>query len=373
MRRPRIRVFFLVELADHRKAWWPDLLGTLDRADVEVIPITVRPRGSLHEQLDSIQAPSGSLGCRRANDYPMAIARLAREARRERIDVIHGCESIPGALGALTGITVGRRVARVFHRQHVVVDGASARISRVASKLSHITVACSEAAAVAANQIDRVPPSRIRVVYNGSPSLRSVAPAEIKELRNRLAIPDPALVVSAVARLRPEKGLTTLLAAAPIVGSGLDVPLHVVLVGSGPQEAELAALSRSISGATIHMVGHQDDVAPWLAMADVLAMPSRREAFGYAAAEAMAAGRPLVASSVGGLKELVEPGVSGLLVEPDSPDDLADRLLVLLRDPVERDRMGEAARRRFDERFTIKRMAPALLAVWREACEMRSS
>jgi glycosyltransferase involved in cell wall biosynthesis len=260
---------------------------------------------------------------------------------------------------------------RVFHRQHIVLEERGAKLGLLAGRLSHLTVACSHAAGRAAIELDHVPEHRVRIVYNGARRQREVSDIETAELRARHAIPADAAVVSTVARLRPEKGLATLLDAAPLAARLLARPLHVFVVGSGPQRAELAARARAITDATIHIVGHQDDVAPWFALADVVAVPSYREAFGYTTAEAMAVGRPVVASAVGALTELIEHEVSGLLVPSQDAAALADGLVTLLADKSRGARMGNAARRRFEAKFTIDAMAPVLLQAWQDAMQMR--
>ena len=113
---------------------------------------------------------------------------------------------------------------------------------------------------------------------------------------------------------------------------------------------------------TIAWAGYKKDVRPWLAAADVLVMPSRSEGAGLAALEAMAMGRAVVASRVGGIPEYVEDNCSGLLVEPENPDALASALLRLISDPAERARMGQAGRRRAFSEFSLEASARTLIS-----------
>ena len=100
--------------------------------------------------------------------------------------------------------------------------------------------------------------------------------------------------------------------------------------------------------------------------ATVVVVPSRWEGFGFVCAEAMACGRPVVASRVGGLAELIEDGVSGLLVTPEDPNALADALIRLLRDKKRRQQMGQAARRRAETMFSHRVVVPRTIDLYRQ-------
>ena len=140
--------------------------------------------------------------------------------------------------------------------------------------------------------------------------------------------------------------------------------IHLVIAGTGPEERILRRLAAG-SPVPVHFLGHRDDVDCWLALADVVAMPSRRETFGRVTLETMAAGKPLVASRVGGLAEAVVDHVTGRLVAPDDPQALAEALGALLADPAGVRRMGAAARARYEAHYTIDHMATS----WRQAWE----
>lgn len=100
--------------------------------------------------------------------------------------------------------------------------------------------------------------------------------------------------------------------------------------------------------------------------ATVVAVPSRWEGFGLVCAEAMACGKPVVATWIGGLEELIEDGVSGSLVEPENPEDLAHRLIWLLQDAKSREQMGQAARRRAEAVFSHRVVVPRMLELYRQ-------
>jgi L-malate glycosyltransferase len=129
------------------------------------------------------------------------------------------------------------------------------------------------------------------------------------------------------------------------------------IVGNGPRREALESLvrARSLDG-TVEFLGHREDVPQLLAAADVFVLPSRSEAFPNGAIEAMAAGLPVVASSVGGLLDLIEPERTGLLVAPENPDALATALRRIFTDRAFAARLGRSARAHVHQRYSFERM-----------------
>src|SRR5262249_57646668 len=134
-----------------------------------------------------------------------------------------------------------------------------------------------------------------------------------------------------------------------------------VFCGSGGEDAALRRLAEPL-GASVVFAGQQTDVAGCLAAAEIVAMAGGKEGVGVAALGAMAAARPVVASRVGGLAEVVVDGESGLLVPPGDPAALAAALAALAPDPAARLRLGEAGRARVLARYTAARMGEGTLA-----------
>jgi glycosyltransferase involved in cell wall biosynthesis len=132
------------------------------------------------------------------------------------------------------------------------------------------------------------------------------------------------------------------------------------IVGDGPERASRVARARQAGVAGVcAFLGHRDDVPARLEAADIFVLPSRSEAFPNAVLEAMAAGLPVVASGVGGILELVDDGRTGLLVPPDDPAALADRLCGLMANPSLGATLGGAARAEVEEHYSFDRMVSA--------------
>jgi glycosyltransferase involved in cell wall biosynthesis len=159
-----------------------------------------------------------------------------------------------------------------------------------------------------------------------------------------------------VANLRAEKGHDTLLAAVPRI-LARHPGASVTLVGDGPRREALETLARALGvSAAVHFLGECRDVAPVLAGHDLFVLPSRSEAFPNALIEAMATALPVVATSVGGIPEVVRSGENGLLVPPDDPPALADAIVALMDDPARAAALGRAARADVERHYTIDRM-----------------
>jgi len=163
------------------------------------------------------------------------------------------------------------------------------------------------------------------------------------ETRAELGIASEALVVGTVANFRPVKAYPDLLAAAHQVVEELP-GVRFVMVGQGPQEAEMRDLHRRLGlGDRVLLLGFRPDAVRYMGACDVFCLASLHEGLPVALMEALALGLPAVATDVGGIREVVEPGREGILVAPGRPDALAAGLLTLLRDPQQRGAMAAAA------------------------------
>jgi glycosyltransferase involved in cell wall biosynthesis len=178
-------------------------------------------------------------------------------------------------------------------------------------------------------------------------------------------VPPPAgagLQVVTVGALIDQKGLDVLLTAA----SRSRHPWCITIVGAGPLRAQLEGMAAALAPGRARFVGWSDDPAAYVRESHVLCMPSRYESFGYAAVEASSWGRPVVGSRIDGLDEVVVPGRTGILVEPDDPDALAAALDGLWNDLDTLAAFGRAAREHVRRLFTIGHSVDALLALYED-------
>jgi glycosyltransferase involved in cell wall biosynthesis len=316
--------------------------------------VTVQGPGPLHGELESHGVRPLALGAGGVKDYPRAAVRLGRFLHREKVDVLHSCAPIQAAVGGMSCLLAPRTI-HAFQRQHMQINSRHQEmLTKVGSRLSNYTLAISEATATWATTNDGVPESKVRVVHLGVPRHRSVPAAEVPALRSGLGIPHDAHVIVLAGYLRVEKGHRVLLDALPAIRAGIARPVHLVFVGgTGPEEQTVRELCAD--DPAVHLMGFQRDLAPWFALADVVVMPSLFEAFGLVAVEAFAACRPLVASDVGGLREVVDQA-SGILVPPGDPRSLAQAVVEVLTSAEKARALAIAGYTRFERHFTVDAM-----------------
>jgi glycosyltransferase involved in cell wall biosynthesis len=212
-----------------------------------------------------------------------------------------------------------------------------------------------------------VRPERIRV--QGMP-IRRFEPVPIESvetLRNRLGVRVGTTVLLSVGRLSREKGHADLLLAFRRLCDSGHTALQLVVVGDGPEREGLNKLKRDLRlDDKVNLEGHQDDVRPYYALADVFVLPSHSEGTPNVLLEAMAAGIPVVATSVGGVPELTGGGTAALLTKKQDIDGLVNALAHLISEPDLQARLISAGRD-VVEKNTCERYFRALAAVFREA------
>ncbi len=290
-----------------------------------------------------------------------ALWRLWRVLRRERVQVIETFTPHSNLLGIpIAGLA---RVPVRVPTHHTKIEGAPRALDRlhgwlVNSPLTSRMVTVSPRVRQMALADEGVRPERVVVILNGIiPPAPSAALVETRaRLSEERGIPANAPLLLAVGRLVEQKGFCHLLAALPAVLR--DFPrVHLLVAGDGHLRGELEAQARSLDApAKVHFLGIRDDVPDLLAAADVFVLPSLWEGLPIALLEAMGAGKPVVATRVEGVEDVVEDAVNGLLVPPGDSAALAEAITRLLVDADLRAALGRRARRRVEQDFTIEKM-----------------
>ncbi|MBX3120258.1 MAG: glycosyltransferase family 4 protein [Fimbriimonadaceae bacterium] len=209
----------------------------------------------------------------------------------------------------------------------------------------------------------------IDTVYNGTDFV-DIAPASALEVRSEFGLQPDRKVVGLIGRVCREKGHLIMVDAMQQLRDSYP-DAHVMFVGRVEQQFETevrAAIRDANLQDRITMTGVRHDVPRLLDAVDFTAMPSERETFGIAAIEAMARAKPVVASRVGGLMEVVRHQQTGLLVDL-RPEALAEAMAYLLEHDKEREKMGEMGRKLVQEKFTLQRMLESLETVYNKATE----
>lgn len=311
----------------------------------------------------------------------IAVRELARIIRRVRPDVVHTHTAKAGAVGRVAALVAGRPrpvVVHTFHG-HVLrgyfgtfgslvfraIETALARISdrlvavspEVRDELVGLHVAPAAKFEVVRLGIDLVP----RVRFDGDRT----------EVRRRLGIPPERFVVGWFGRMTAVKrtdDLLTMLAALRQRG----VEALLLLVGDGDDRARLEQRAHDLGlAASCQFLGYQEDVARWYAVCDAVVLTSANEGTPVTIIEALAAAKPVVATRVGGVADVVDEGETGYLVRAGDTHALAERLALIADDPVRGRAMGEVGRERMLERYSVERLVDDIDALYRRLLASR--
>jgi L-malate glycosyltransferase len=286
-----------------------------------------------------------------------SVKALARLARAADAALIHGNGSRAMAYAGVAGRLTARPVL-----WHVRVADSDGLVDWTLGALASLIVATSRAVA---RRFARAQ-GKVRLVPNGVDLKRFAPRPPSPSLRAALAVPPSAPVAVSVGRHVPEKGYRHLVDAAALV-ERTKPGVHWSLVGDGELRSGLEAQARRLGLASgVHFPGSRDDVADVLALADVFVLPSESEGFGRVLVEAMAMGRPVVATTVGGIPDVVVDGATGLLVAPADPAALADAVRALLDDPARATALGAAGRARAESTFSLGAHVDAVERVYDE-------
>lgn len=271
---------------------------------------------------------------------------FSRWCRETGIAVLHATD-IYANIFALPAAAAGGVRVRVANRRELNPDKSVALIAlqRASYSAAHRIVANSRAAADRLAH-ERVPARKITVIPNGI-DLSTFTPKPTGDRLRRIVT---------VANLRKEKAHEVLLEAfIHVLRCHPDAELWIV--GGGARFDELTALATQLGiGSRTRFLGHRDDVAALLAESDIFVLPSRSEASPSGIIEAMAAGLPVIATSVGGIVELVQDGGNGVLVPPDEPAKLARALIQLIDSPERAADLARAGRQTIERGYSFDRM-----------------
>jgi glycosyltransferase involved in cell wall biosynthesis len=334
---------FLVGLATHLPA---------DRYDVTVCA-TRRHDGPLVGEVLGAGLRYETLG--RSGRYDIApFARLVSLLRRERYDIVHGHK-----FGSNMWATIFGRLTRtpvvVAHEQTWSYEGDPIRKlvdGLIIGRLADVMVAVSTRDQERMISLEHVPAAKTTFIPNAY--IPPAAGDPSGDLRAELGIGSDVPVVGTLAVLRPQKALDVLIDAFAMVGERMP-EAQLVVAGYGPmlETWQARATERGLDG-RVHWLGMRTDQAVVLGGLDVAAMSSDFEGTPLFAFECMASRTPMVATDVGGLRDIFDSGATGLLVPPRDPGAMAGALEALLRDPARREAMASAAYERLGE-FTVER------------------
>jgi glycosyltransferase involved in cell wall biosynthesis len=294
---------------------------------------------------------------KRLKTDPSLVLRLAALMRRERFDIVQTY--------LWTANTWARIAARIAGVPHVVASERNVDIweesykrvvGRWLARSTDRIIANSEAVRSYLLERGSLEPDKVVTVYNGVNFDRFRAAFDPTPRRTELGLPTDAVLAGVVARVEPAKDHATLLKAFALCGERVP-KLHLAIVGDGSEQARLKRMARDLNVADrVHFTGMRSDAVEWLQTFDVSVLSSVKEGLSNTVLESMAAGKPVIATTVGGNPEVIVDGETGFLVPARDPAALAAALARVASSPEMISRLGKEGRKRVNAMFSVARM-----------------
>jgi len=341
-----------------------ELLRGLDRGRFDPAVFVLSAGGYWSDRIRELGVPVHAIARRGSADV-MRVVRLRRALRDFAPDVLHTVLWSANVYGRLAAVGLGIPFVVTAERNVIARPRWQIAVERGLDPLTDLYLVNSAAVTETLVAREGLPATKVRVIHNGIDlgRLPAFEPARAAA-RARAGLPQDRRLVAQVGRLAPQKDYPTFLAAAAQVARAVP-DVDFLVVGEGGLRGELEAMARALGIAErVHFLGLRHDVPVLLGGVEVLALTSLYEGLPNVVIEAMAAGAVVVATDVGGARELVVPGETGMLVPPRDPDAAAMAMVDLLWDEPRRLRLASAARRRIEASFSVDAMVRATSTVY---------
>lgn len=366
----RKRILHFAQHGD-TSGYFPQLARWHDRDRYQMSFGTLNPIWpDLREYMQSQGVECFSCDAAGRSGFPLALAKLANFLRRERIDIIHTHlfePSVIGLLAATIAATKYRVMTRHYSDYHTRINRTwHVRADQLCTRLSHRVIAVSQHTAEHMIDVENASAEKVITILNGIDFERvklSGPDAAVKVRREFEA--DDAYILLICARLHPEKGYEYLFDSFLRIKAQTARRVILLVAGRGPFEAEYRSRVKELGcEGEVKFLGFRKDVPDLMAAADLVVLPSVAEAFGLVLTEALYLGTPVVATRVGGIPEIIDDGVDGVLVPPADSEQLADAISALLRDSDRRRQMSGRGKAKVVGLFQFEAMVRAYEAVY---------
>lgn len=310
-----------------------------------------------------------------------ALRRLREYFTNHSFDIIHAHSSKAGMLARVAAWRARNPAARVYSphafafTMSVVSPGRRwiyRLLERLAGRITDLLICTCESERELAVRHRIVAPGRAAVVRTGVDLRRFHPRGEEYRVREELGLPERHRLVGTVGALVEQKGYDLLLEAAPLVLAQMPHTTFLI-IGTGPLEDALISRAAELGlGRRMVFLGQRDDVPRLLDALDLFVMPSRWEGMPYALIEAMAVGVPVVGSAIPGVVDVIEPGRTGWLAEPESPEALASAIVSALREEGRSLAMAQTGRELVMREHSRERMLSTLQGLYERLMEDRA-
>ncbi|MGA1864194.1 MAG: glycosyltransferase [bacterium] len=305
----------------------------------------------------SLDLPSGITW-----NYPFlfltGIMRLKKLLKEVNPDIIHSFLFQSNLMTAMSRSFIDGEKASIRYISSVRCTEANKSqwriiLDRWALGRSDLVLTVSEAVRNKYLKREKIQQNRIRVLYHGVEQRFMEEQKKISEFRFKLGIGEKDEMIGTVARLHKDKDIKILIRAFALALKSRP-EIRLLIIGDGPEKNKLKeiALTLGIMDRII-FTGFRPDVLPLIGLLDIFCLTSKEEGFPQSLIEAMALEKPVVVSRVGGVMELIEDGISGILIPPGNPETIGDSILYLLQNPQKARKMGKAAKERVKHGFLL--------------------
>ena len=294
---------------------------------------------------------------------PWKFANMIRKSSEETVIHVHRIPDTVFACKAINHLSKKEKPALVMTHHLIELPLPDKRYHKPYSKIDRIICVSQKSKDTLLSVPTNIDPKKVTVILNST---------KVKtENRENVAAKNKSVNITYIGRIVEEKGVDTIISALPYIKGA-----KLTICGGGPGEYvdKLHSLAKDLKVEDrINWVGFTTEVSKYIAKADIGVIPSRwEEPCALVNFEFLAAGVPLVTSNTGGQPEIITDGEDGLLVSPDDPKALADALQRLIDNPELRIKMGEAARKTFEDRFTYDKFYKKVMDVYSEALDSKN-
>jgi len=337
-----------------------DIARNVDRNQFNPI-VVIHKSKWLHKQLLEHNIDTKIITSNRAWDLSFLV-KLVKYSRQFKIDLIHSHLFGANLYSCLAGLILKIPVITTFHNELFLAGGSERYISLknlLIRKLSSKMVFVADYMKRDYLNTAKYSPKKMLTIYNGIDLDKLNTDADISDFRKELGLQDNDLLVGHVANLRPPKGHRYLIETAGKVCK-IFPKIKFLLIGEegdGKIKREIEELIAELGlNENIKLLGFREDVHRLLHLIDIFVLSSISEGLPLSVVEAMAASKPIVATDVGGLSEIVVNDRNGYLVKAKNPSALAEKISVLIKNKELRIDMGKAGRKIVEEKFSLKTM-----------------
>lgn len=347
-----------------------NLAASIDRTRYRPILCLFRS-GWIQERSESRGVPTHVIPTKGIVDWRWA-KQMQQLLRDEQVDLIHAHEFDAIVQGTCAAAMAGVPLVATVHGKNYFWEKYRRRLAyRWVSRRTTMIAVSQNLKEFIVEKVG-ISPDRLRVIYNGVDALPQCEESDIVACLKELGLPQTDRVVGVVGNLYPVKGHQYLIDAIPSILSACP-NTSFVFAGRGELEAELKdQVHRLGLDDQVHFLGLRQDIHRILALLDLFVLPSLSEGLSMAILEAMIAGKPVVATRVGGNPELVLDGETGFLVPPRNSEALASRVTTLLVNREQALQFAQRAKRRAESQFSLETMVKTYQALYDECLRSAS-